>query len=75
MKIDMKIESVETFQVQLPARRPHTWSGSVIGIGGFVIIKLQTDEGLVGLGEAPISTDWEATSDATVGSPLAPSYT
>jgi L-alanine-DL-glutamate epimerase-like enolase superfamily enzyme len=41
----MRIESVEMVQIQLPSRRAHTWSGSVIGIGGFVLLKLQVAKG------------------------------
>jgi muconate cycloisomerase len=54
----VKIRAVETHPVQLPPRRPHGWAGSIASVGGFVIVKLHTDEGLVGLGEAATGIEW-----------------
>jgi muconate cycloisomerase len=54
----VRIRTAETIPVQLPPRRPHGWAGSVASVGGFVIVKLQTDEGLVGLGEAATGIEW-----------------
>ncbi len=54
----MKIVDIETFSVKLPCRRPHSWASSNITIGSSVILKLQTDGGVVGFGEAPIFIDW-----------------
>jgi muconate cycloisomerase len=55
----MKIAGAETMQVSLPRRRPHEWAGSITPIGtGYVIVKLLTDEGIVGLGEAPALKEW-----------------
>src|ERR687896_1806037 len=54
----MKITSIETIPIRLPVRRVHQWASLTIPIGVYVIIKLHTDEGVVGLGEAPVLKDW-----------------
>ena len=54
----MKIARIETIPVRLPTRRVHQWASLTTPIGVYVIIKLTTDEGLVGLGEAPVLKDW-----------------
>ena len=54
----MKIADIETFSVRLPSRRPHSWASSNLAIGSYVILKLRTDAGVVGWGEAPILIDW-----------------
>lgn len=58
----MKITSVETIKIQLPTRRAHTAAGilstGAAKLGGYLIIRLHTDEGLVGLGEAPTLIQW-----------------
>jgi len=53
----MKITDVETHLVKLPPRRVHkTWLG--LGTGNFVVVKVETDDGIVGLGEAPVLWTW-----------------
>jgi muconate cycloisomerase len=54
----MKISKIETIPVRLPTRRVHQWAGLSTAIGAYVIIKLETDEGVVGWGEAPVLKDW-----------------
>jgi muconate cycloisomerase len=54
----VKISGVETYYVKLPARRVHSWASSTTPIGSYVILKLHTDEGIVGLGESPMFMDW-----------------
>jgi muconate cycloisomerase len=54
----MKIERIETIPIKLPTRRVHQWSSLTTPIGVYVIIKLMTDDGLTGLGEAPVLKDW-----------------
>jgi muconate cycloisomerase len=54
----MKITDIETIPIRLPTRRVHQWASLTTPIGVYVIIKLHTDEGLVGLGEAPVLKDW-----------------
>ncbi len=54
----MKITKIETIPIRLPTRRAHQWASLTTPIGVYVIIKLYTDDGLVGLGEAPVLKDW-----------------
>jgi len=54
----MKITRIETIPIRLPTRRVHQWASLTTPIGVYVIIKLRTDDGLVGLGEAPVLKDW-----------------
>src|SRR6476660_2290825 len=54
----MKITNIETIPIRLPTRRVHQWASLTTPIGVYVIIKLHTDEGWVGLGEAPVLKDW-----------------
>ena len=54
----MKITRIETIPIRLPTRRAHQWASLTTPIGVYVIIKLHTDDGLVGLGEAPVLKDW-----------------
>ena len=54
----MKIARIETIPVRLPTRRVHQWASLTTPIGVYVILKLTTDDGLVGLGEAPVLKDW-----------------
>jgi muconate cycloisomerase len=54
----IKITKIETIPIRLPTRRVHQWASLTTPIGVYVIIKLHTDQGLVGLGEAPVLKDW-----------------
>jgi muconate cycloisomerase len=54
----VKITKIETIPIRLPTRRVHQWASLTTPIGVYVIVKLHTDEGLVGLGEAPVLKDW-----------------
>jgi muconate cycloisomerase len=54
----MKIRRIETIPIKLPPRRVHQWASLTTPIGVYVIIKLQTDDGWIGLGEAPVLKDW-----------------
>ncbi len=54
----MKIARIETIPIRLPLRRAHQWSSLTTPIGVYVIVKIMTDDGLVGLGEAPVLKDW-----------------
>jgi muconate cycloisomerase len=54
----MKITKIETIPIRLPTRRVHQWANLSTPIGVYVIVKLYTDDGWVGLGEAPVLKDW-----------------
>ncbi len=52
------IASAELRRVSLPLRRQHKWTGSTEPIGGYVLVKVADEDGLVGWGEAPVLKDW-----------------
>lgn len=54
----MKIISVEAIAYRLPVRREFLWAGLNVGIGRFVLVRIRTDEGLEGLGEAVPLAEW-----------------
>lgn len=54
----MKITSIKAIPFSLPVRRDFRWASLRAGLGSFVAVKVHTDEGLVGLGEATPLPDW-----------------
>ena len=55
----MKITGCEVFLVALPSRREHTWASKMeTPIGHHAIVRLDTDEGCSGWGEAPAIATW-----------------
>ena len=54
----MKVTEIETTIVQLPGRMDYSWRSLQVSIGRYVILKLTTDEGIIGLGEAPAILSW-----------------
>ena len=52
------IRGIELIHVSLPTRREHRWAGLTESIGGYVLIRMTGDDGLVGWGEAPALKDW-----------------
>ena len=54
----MKIIRVEATPFRLPVRRQFRWAGMKAQLGGFVLVRIHTDEGIVGLGEATPLPDW-----------------
>lgn len=54
----MKLRSIETIPIRLPTRRVHQWANLKTPIGVYLLVKVYTDEGLIGLGEAPALKDW-----------------
>src|SRR5262245_30345782 len=55
---DMKIKSIENVPFKLPTRRDFKWAGLAVDLGGFVLVRVHPDEGLVGIGEATPLPDW-----------------
>ena len=47
----MKIENMETFQLQSPLSIPFGWSQDIISNRSIGLVKITTNEGLVGWGE------------------------
>ncbi len=54
----MKIDSLETIVVELPGRSAYGWRSLEVPIGRYVILRLTTDTGITGLGEAPAILSW-----------------
>jgi len=54
----VRIGKVETVHIALPTRRAHKWRGLTGDIGGYVLVRLTGDNGLLGWGEAPVIKDW-----------------
>ena len=54
----MKITKLETIVFQLPGRSSYTWRSLQIPIGRYVVLKIETDDGITGLGEAPAILSW-----------------
>jgi muconate cycloisomerase len=55
----MKISGCEVFMVALPSRREHTWASKMTTpIGHHAIVRVDTDDGLSGWGEAPAIATW-----------------
>jgi L-Ala-D/L-Glu epimerase len=49
----LRITSVETTAVRVPLREPLKWTGGIRQSASGLIVEIATDEGLVGVGEAP----------------------
>jgi muconate cycloisomerase len=54
----MKIVAVEAIPFFLPLRRKFRWASLQIDLGGFVLVRIRTDEGVTGYGEATPLPDW-----------------
>lgn len=54
----MKITSIEAFPIRLPVRRDFKWAGLREDLGGFVVVRLETEGGVIGWGEATPLPDW-----------------
>ncbi len=55
----MKIAGCEVFLIAVPSRREHTWASKMeTPIGHHAIVRVDTDEGVSGWGEAPAIATW-----------------
>jgi muconate cycloisomerase len=55
----VQITGCEVFLVAVPSRREHTWASKMeTPIGHHALVRLDTDEGLSGWGEAPAIATW-----------------
>ena len=55
----MKIASYELYEVSIPTRRKHTWASSTVDVGqGWAILKIMTNDGITGYGEATAMPEW-----------------
>lgn len=58
MTVTASVASVDAIPVALPVRREWRWRGLEGDLGRWVIVRVHTNEGLVGLGEATPLPDW-----------------
>lgn len=55
----MKFVDCKTYRVAVPTRRHHGWASKMdTPIGHHAIVRVETDDGLVGWGEAPAGETW-----------------
>jgi L-alanine-DL-glutamate epimerase-like enolase superfamily enzyme len=54
----MRITQIEAIPIALPVRRVWKWRGLGGELGRWVIVRVHTDDGLIGLGEATPLPDW-----------------
>lgn len=54
----LKIINIEAIPYRLPVRREFRWAGLQDSVGGFVCVKIETDQGIIGFGEATPLPDW-----------------
>ena len=67
----MKITSIEASPFRLPTRRDFKWAGLKVDLGGFVLIRVRTEDGVVGYGEATPLPDWGGDFGRHAGETLA----
>ena len=64
----LKIRGGEVFLVALPIRRPHHWVGHTARIGeGYVVLRLELENGIIGWGEAQVIGTWGGDHGARYG--------
>jgi L-alanine-DL-glutamate epimerase-like enolase superfamily enzyme len=67
----MKITRIETIPVAIPLLRPMNIASGVVPAGNHVVIRVHTDEGLVGLGEASPVASTDADTQRSIVSVIA----
>jgi L-alanine-DL-glutamate epimerase-like enolase superfamily enzyme len=67
----MKITAIEAMSFRLPTRRDFKWAGLKVDLGGFVLIRVRTEGGVVGYGEATPLPDWGGDFGRHAGETLA----
>jgi L-alanine-DL-glutamate epimerase-like enolase superfamily enzyme len=54
----IRIRRVETIEVQLPTRQDARWRARKTDLGNYVLVRVETEDGLAGVGEATVLPDW-----------------
>jgi muconate cycloisomerase len=54
----VKITRLTTTVIELPRRTSYTWRSLKVPIGKYVVLEVETSDGIVGLGEAPAILSW-----------------
>ncbi|MHA6793007.1 mandelate racemase/muconate lactonizing enzyme family protein [Pseudonocardia bannensis] len=68
----MKITAVEATPLGSPLDEPLRWGAMVVGTKGGIVVRVTTDEGLVGIGEAGFSSEYFSTVGPIINHQLAP---
>ncbi|GIJ30317.1 D-galactarolactone cycloisomerase [Micromonospora qiuiae] len=68
----MKIVRVEAFPLGIRLEEPLRWGAMVVHSKGGIVVEVETDEGLVGLGEAGFSAEYFPTVGPIINQQLAP---
>src|SRR3990172_1982386 len=63
----MKIADIELLRVAVPRRRTHQMASMATAAGRYVLVRLHTDEGITGLGEATVMREWGGDHGAHYG--------
>jgi muconate cycloisomerase len=54
----MKIVAIDCRLISLPTIKPHRWASLTVDVGSYVLVNVQTDEGVSGWGEATALAQW-----------------
>jgi L-alanine-DL-glutamate epimerase-like enolase superfamily enzyme len=68
----VKITSVKSYPLGSPLDEPLRWGAMVVNTKGGIVVEIQTDEGLVGIGEAGFSSEYFPTVGPIINNQLAP---
>lgn len=68
----MKITSVTATPLATPLEQELRWGAMVVGVKGGIVVRVETDEGLVGIGEAGFSAEYFPTVGPIINDQLGP---
>lgn len=68
----MRIENVTAYPVGLPLEENLQWGTMSIGTKGGIVVEVETDEGLIGIGEAGFSSEYFSTVGPLINNQLGP---
>jgi len=68
----VKITAVQAYPLGIPLEEPLRWGAMVVNTKGGIVVEIQTDDGLVGIGEAGFSSEYFSTVGPIINNQLAP---
>jgi len=68
----MKITDVQATPLASPLEEKLRWGAMVVGVKGGIVVRVETDEGLFGIGEAGFSAEYFSTVGPIINNQLAP---
>jgi len=68
----VKIIAVEATPLATPLTERLRWGAMTVGVKGGIVVRVTTDEGLVGIGEAGFSAEYFPTVGPVINAQLAP---